>query len=160
MVPAGETASSAFVIGCDVGVVGRWLRLLLGLVSASAIAWDLVVLGRSSVVPVVAVALFFTLALGVYMAAYRLLARTTPWIRTMLLIGPLVAVLALDLGPTTLRHGLVLYIAVSLIVTFFLRYGGCEIVAIPTFIFGNRYPVYCPVNVVDVVERDLRTKTR
>ena len=156
--PAGERVSSAFVIGCDVGVVGRWLRLLLGLVSASAIAWDLLVLGRSSVMQVVAVGLFFTLALGVYTAAYRLLARTTTWIRTTLLIGPLVAVLALNLGPATFRQALVLYIAVSLIVTFYLRYGGCENVAIPTFILGNRYPVYCPVNVVDVVERDLRGK--
>ena len=45
-------------------------------------------------------------------------------------------------------------------VALFFTHGGCEIVAIPTFIFGNRYAVYCPVNVVDVVERDLRTKAR
>jgi hypothetical protein len=34
-----------------------------------------------------------------------------------------------------------------------MRYGGCEVVAVPSLLFGKRYVVYCPYNVIDVVEK-------
>ncbi len=56
-------------------------------------------------------------------------------------------------GLATLIVGLLgLYIGVSLIFSFFIRYGGCEVMSIPGLIFGTRYTVYCPLNVVDAVE--------
>ena len=46
-----------------------------------------------------------------------------------------------------------IYLGVSLIFSFFMRYGGCEVMSIPGQIFGSRHTVYCPLNVVDAVEK-------
>ena len=42
---------------------------------------------------------------------------------------------------------------IGAIVSFFMRYGGCEVLSIPGLVFGTRYTVYCPLNAVDVVEK-------
>jgi hypothetical protein len=52
-----------------------------------------------------------------------------------------------------LHHALLLYVGVSLIFSFFMRYGGCEVMSIPGLVFGSRHTVYCPLNVVDAVEK-------
>ena len=36
---------------------------------------------------------------------------------------------------------------------FIMSYGGCEVIAIPSLIFGQRYVVYCPWNAVDLVDK-------
>jgi hypothetical protein len=40
-----------------------------------------------------------------------------------------------------------------LIFNFAMSYGGCEVMAIPSLIFGRRYIIYCPWNVVDAVDK-------
>jgi hypothetical protein len=154
-----------FTIGREVGLVGRWLRLILGTVFIASVAWNLLVLRLASIAVLAEVALYFALSLAVYTAAYhllgeRILARLNPWIGAALFVGPPLAVALLQLGPVPFRQGLTLYVGVSLIITFFLHYGGCEVVSIPMLILGRRYTVYCPLNAVDLVERRLRTKAR
>jgi hypothetical protein len=58
-----------------------------------------------------------------------------------------------DLGPPTFQIGINAYVGISLIVASFMRYGGCEVVAVASLLFGKRYVVYCPYNVIDVVEK-------
>lgn len=58
-----------------------------------------------------------------------------PWGSTLLLVAPPLIVLGTTSpGLDAIRLGVILYIAVSLIVLFFIRYGGCEVVALPTLI--------------------------
>ena len=55
----------------------------------------------------------------------------------------------LPLSPTV---GYNLYIGVSLLVQAAIRYGGCEVLGIPTLFLRRRYAVYCVFNATDVVE--------
>ena len=108
-------------------------------------------------------ALYFVATLGAYTAAEvllgeRLLSKASAWPRTAILLGPLVVILALDLGPHVFHHALLLYIGVSLIFSFFMRYGGCEVMSIPGLLFQTRHTVYCPLNAVDVVEKALANR--
>lgn len=150
----------AFILGRNTGPIGRWVRLIAGilLIAFGAWEWKLVTDPRSfafyGVVALTLVALF-----GVYLAAgallgERLFARVDPWVSTVILVAPPVIILvttspALD----AIRLGVILYIAVSLIALFFIRYGGCEVVALPTLILRRQHTVYCPWNVVDAMEQ-------
>jgi hypothetical protein len=58
----------------------------------------------------------------------------------------------LSLGPPEFKLALALFIAISLTFNFIVSYGGCEVMAIPSLIFRKRYVVYCPWNVIDVVD--------
>ena len=90
---------------------------------------------------------------GEFLLGERLLSKIGAWLRTAILLGPLVVIFAFPLGPHVLHHALMLYIGVSLIFSFFMRYGGCEVMSIPALIFGSRHTVCCPLNVVDAVEK-------
>ncbi len=103
-------------------------------------------------------ALYFVATLSAYTAAEfflgeRLLVKVNAWLRTVILLGPLVVIFALQLGPHVFHHALLFYVGVSLIFSFFMRYGGCEVMSIPGLIFRSRHTVYCPLNVVDAVEK-------
>jgi hypothetical protein len=103
-------------------------------------------------------AAYFVLSLAVYAIAFyalrdRILARMNPWVGTAILLTPVLVVLVFDLGPPAFQISINAYVAASLILASFMRYGGCEVVAIPSLLFGRRYVVYCPYNVIDVVEK-------
>jgi hypothetical protein len=156
MTEARESGAT-FVLGRDVGSVGRWLRLIVGVCLLGSILWDVIAdappLGFYG-----ATAMYFVVVTGVYFVAYYLLgegffARANAWINTLILVGPPVVVFVLDLGPDAFQVGLWFYVAVSLLVTFVMSYGGCEVVGIPSLILGRKYPVYCPLNAVDAVEK-------
>jgi hypothetical protein len=103
-------------------------------------------------------AFYFVLSLMVYTVAFyalreSVLARMNPWIGTAILLTPVLVVLMFDLGPPAFQIGINAYVGTSLIVASFMRYGGCEVVAVPSLLFGKRYVVYCPYNVIDVVEK-------
>ena len=159
------TKQSFGKLGRDVGVVGRWFRLIAG----GALAGYVVVhaVRVPSITGLTELALYFVVTLGAYTAAtyllgQRLLARSNAWLGTVILLGPLAVIFALRLGPQMFHHALLLYIGVSLIFSFFMRYGGCEVMSIPSLLFGTRYTVYCPLNAVDVVEKaaaSRRTRT-
>jgi hypothetical protein len=149
--------ASTFVLGRDAGRLGRGLRLIVGVLLLSGILWDVM----ADAPPrgfYGATALYFVVVTGVYFVAHYLLgegvfARVNPWISTLILIGPPVAVFVLDLGPDVFQVGLWLYVAASLIANFFASYGGCEIVGFPSLLLGRKYTVYCPINAVDVVDK-------
>ncbi len=150
------TENSYGELGRDVGVVGRWFRLAVGGTLSGYVFYHMA--HSSSANEVLELTLYFVATLTAYMAAQyflgeRLLAKVNAWLRTVILLGPLAVIFALQLGPQVFHHALVLYFGLSLIVSFFIRYGGCEVMSIPSLIFGTRYTVYCPLNVVDVVEK-------
>ncbi|HEX9595849.1 MAG TPA: DUF6410 domain-containing protein [Anaerolineales bacterium] len=147
-----------FTLGLNAGVVGRWVRLVVGaLLPLAGIGYEL---ARQPPSPRFygATALCFIIVFGVYLAAHyflgeRLFARTNPWVATSLLVGPVVLVYLFDIGPSAFHLALALYIAISLIFNFVMSYGGCEVLAIPSLIFRRKYVVYCPWNAVDAVEK-------
>ncbi len=152
------SARSYGKLGRDVGVVGRWLRLIVGGSLSGYVLYHAAL--ASPATEVVELALYFAATLSAYTAAEfllgeRLLSKVGAWPRTAILLGPLVVIFALQLGPHVLHHALVLYFGVSLIFSFFMRYGGCEVMSIPGLLFGRRHTVYCPLNVVDAVEKAL-----
>ncbi len=151
-------AQSRFTLGLDAGLLGRWTRLILGgIVPLVTIARQLLT-QEPSLSFYGATVLYFLAIFVVYLAAHyflgeRLLARTNPWIGTIILVGPPTVALILRLGPDAFQLALALYIAISLIFNFIMSYGGCEVMAIPSLIFRCRYVVYCPWNAVDVVDK-------
>ncbi len=149
---------SAFTLGLDAGLFGRWARLVLGALVPLIVIVRQLVTQPPSLGFYGATALYFIAALVLYLAAHyflgeRLFARVNPWITTLILVGPPVVVLVLGLGPEAFQLGTALYIAVSLIFNFAMGYGGCEVAAIPSLILGRRYVIYCPWNAVDVVDK-------
>ena len=151
-----RTEQSFGKLGRDVGMVGRWLRLIVGGGLSGAVLYHAA--QASSMSEVAELALYFVAALSAYTAGEfllgeRLLSRVNAWTRTAILLGPLVVIFAFQLGPDVFRQAILLYFGVSLIFSFFMRYGGCEVMSIPSLIFGTRHTVYCPLNVVDAVEK-------
>ncbi len=57
--------------------------------------------------------------------------------------------------PVPFRFGLALYIGTGLLVNVFTNYGGCEVLAFQSLIFGRWYKVYCPINVLDAAENSV-----
>jgi hypothetical protein len=45
-----------------------------------------------------------------------------------------------------------MYVAASAILAAAMSYGGCEVVALPALLFKRRHVVYCPYNIIDVME--------
>ncbi|MGH6918539.1 MAG: DUF6410 domain-containing protein [Geminicoccaceae bacterium] len=152
------TSASQFgEIGLDLGLVGRSARLLLGTAMIAGILYDLAV-SHPPAMFLAQAAAYFVLSLVVYALAFhalrdRVLARMNPWVGTAILLTPVLAVLMFGLGPPAFQIGINAYVGLSLLLASFMRYGGCEVVAVPSLLLGKRYVVYCPYNVIDVVEK-------
>ena len=82
-----------------------------------------------------------------------MLGRMSPWVGTVLLVGPAVVVPGISALPAALRLGMVAYVSASLLLNAARNYGGCEVLALPSLLFRRWYTVYCPLNVIDAVER-------
>ena len=150
--------TSDFTIGLDARLVGRISRLILGGLLPLIVIIRELVLSRVSLEFLSVAGLYFVAIFAIYMAAHyflgeRLLARTNPWVGTLILVGPPSLALMLGLGPSTFQVGLAVYISISLIFNFVISYGGCEVMAIPSLLFRRKYVVYCPWNVVDIAEK-------
>ena len=147
--------TSSFVLGHDLSAIGKWSRLILG------VGGVLMVAARAFEVGVVAeTALYVVLIAGAYLVAHRVLGewvlgRMNPWVGTILLVGPAVVIPGLPMLPVALRLGMVAYFSASLFVNARMNYGGCEVLALPSLLFRRWYTVYCPLNVIDAVERRL-----
>jgi hypothetical protein len=158
-------------VGYDVGRVGRWSRFGYGLlVAVGATASTLLSPGRTAELGsfLLQVALFFGAITLVYLGVYwllgeRVFARANPWLNTLILVGPALAlswwnltlrpVLGVAL-PAPLTLAMLIYIGLSLVLEAWIRYGGCEVVALPILVFRRRYVTYCvPVVLVDTAER-------
>ena len=151
-----------FTIGRGIGPVGRWLRLLLGLyfliflilnplylnpVPPEAIAaFALSVVGYTLLIAAIYFAVF-------YLTGELVLSRANPWTGTLIFVGIPTALALLGFLPQPIAMAFGLYISGSLILIFFMRYGGCEVVALPSVLLNRRFTMYCPLNAVDAVER-------
>ncbi len=145
--------SQGFTLGHDLLAVGKWSRLVLGVLG---VLWA----GAASVQTgvVLETALYVVAIAAAYLAAHRLLGervlgRMNPWVGTVLLVGPAVAVPGISALPAALRLGMVAYFSASLLLNAAKNYGGCEVLALPSLLFRRWYTVYCPLNVIDVVEK-------
>ena len=153
----------SMVIGRDLLPAGRVVRLLAGVLLVLAAASAVPHLGAPSAALLGQVALAFLLTAVAYttlawVLGERLLARVDPWLAAIALVAP--ATLLLFFLPLSATVGYNLYIGVSLLVQAAIRYGGCEILGIPTLLLRRRYTVYCVFNAADLVERRLRGRAR
>ncbi len=145
--------SSSFVLGHDLRAVGKWSRIILGVLGvlwAVARALDAGMLAETGL---------YVLVIGAaYLAAHRLLGGwvlggMNPWVGTILLVGPAIVIPGMPMLPLALRVGMIAYFSASLLLNAAKNYGGCEVLALPSLLFGRWYTVYCPLNVIDAVER-------
>jgi len=100
----------------------------------------------------------------------RLFATANPWLDTAILVGPafVTAWWQFAIGPITairlptgLSLAMGLYVGISLILQWHIRYGGCEVVAIPILLFKKRYITYCiPLVAADAVEKAIVDRTK
>jgi hypothetical protein len=153
--------AAEITIGRDLGPVGRWVRVVLGLLGFSYGVGGLVA-GDAEPLPTAG----FVLALAAYylllhwLLGERMFARANPWFGTALVFGSL-AVFTLPFAPAPLHHAVGLYIGAALLLTAAIGYGGCEVAAPGTWLLRRRYVLYCPYNAIDAAERPLhRLATR
>ncbi len=162
-------------VGWDVGIVGRWSRLLIAVTATSLVVSDLVgAFHTHSLRTNVLTGLFFVGFVLVYFAAYLLVIERvkdmSPWIPTMIFVFPAMYFMSNGVFvPLELRFGhligmpyvnhpmmlaMVLYAGVSIAVQFFTKYGGCEVIAIQNLVYRKRCLSYCvPLLPLDVAEK-------
>lgn len=147
-----------WTIGRDMGLIGRLVRLLAGILPLLLVVRSLFAAPASERLALAAGLLLTLILVGaVYLGVFYLLrerwpGRYTPWLPTVIFYGPVFVVAIADLGPLAFQLGLSLYIALSLLVAVAIDYGGCEMVALPSLLLKRRHVVYCPWNAIDVVE--------
>jgi len=145
-------------IGLDLWPFGRVVRVVSGLLAVaagvSALASHDGNLGADIALTAVYVAglTAFYLLLHRFLGE-RVLARTDRFLVPVIVIGPLVL---LGVLPYPMHAAIGFYLGASLILTAAIGYGGCELLSLPTLLFGRRYVAYCPFNIVDAAERPLR----
>ena len=97
-------------------------------------------------------ALVATYIVAFYFMGELLLSKMKPWTGTMFFLGLPTAIGMLGYMPQPIQVAFGIYVEFSLILIFFMRYGGCEVVALPSLLMGKRYTMYCPYNAIDAVE--------
>ncbi len=148
------------MIGRNTTTLGRWVRLLGGLLLVLFAGLSMISItdradARGVLVSFVVILIVYELA---YLALEKpLLARMNPWLNALVLVAPALVILLVPVFPTALRVGMVLYLGVTSILNAVIRYGGCEVLALPTLIHKRQYDVYCPTNVIDLAEQAVRT---
>ena len=162
-------------VGWDVGRVGRWFRLMMGILVTYLVLFDF--LGGAhahSLRTNVLTGLFFVGFVLAYLAAYLLIIERikdkSPWIPTVIFVFPAMYFIANGMMvPSELSFGsligmpyvdhpltlaMLLYVGVSLPVQFFTKYGGCEVIAIQNLIYRKRCLSYCvPLLPLDMAEK-------
>lgn len=158
----GKHEDGLFVIGDGVGIVGRWSRLFFGLNSMIYFVLNPILLNPIPKEELIDFAINRSFALAGVMVVYiivfhffgRLLfARLSPWAGTAVFLGLPTLLFILGVMPEWAGMAFGMYIGLSLVLTFFMKYGGCEVVALPSMLLGQRYTMYCPLNAIDAVER-------
>ena len=166
-----HTRRSSFgTVGLDVGFVGRWSRLVWGLLILTPIVYD--VSTRSDLLGsgdfYLQAALYLVGITAAYVLVYwalgeRFFATANPWVNTAILVGPafMVAWWPILFAPVTgieipeaLALGMGIYVGISFILQWRIGYGGCEVVSIPIILLRRRYVTYCiPLVALDAVEK-------
>lgn len=165
-------------VGRDVGIVGRWFRLLMGLVITFFVLLDF--FGGThthSLTTNALVVLFFVGFVLAYQAGYLLIADKvkdkSPWIPTIIFVLPAMYFSTINaffvpyelsfgylIGMPFINHpitiAMLLYIGVSFPVQFFTKYGGCEVIAIQNLVYKKNYSSYCvPLLPLDILEKTI-----
>jgi hypothetical protein len=161
-------------VGLDVGPIGRWSRLVMMAALLAPIIIDLSqdfdisrspsFLGVSALYLVGIAAVYTTVY---YLLGDRLLARANPWLNTLIFVGPawVIAWWNIAIAPATglslpsaLGLAMIVYVGISLLLQWKIKYGGCEVVSLPIILFKRRYVTYCiPLVAVDATEKELVT---
>ncbi len=150
------TTQVPFTIGRDSTSCGRWVRLILGLLFIVTVGLSTISLtDRVDVLPLL---VSFLGILVVYYIGYLalekpLLAHGNPWLNALVFVVPALVIVVVPVFPAALRAGMTLYWGVMLVLNSLMRYGGCEVLALPTLVYKRRYDVYCPTNILDAAEQ-------
>jgi|SRR5690242_12227229 uncharacterized protein DUF6410 len=157
--------ASDFVVGRDLGQVGRLVRVLAGLLNLAAALSVLSFMRPITPADLAQVGLAAAVTAAVYTVAVatlgqQLLPRIDPWLAALLLVLPLAVLFLLPFTPDWITVGAFLFIAISQFVQAAIGYGGCEIVGIPTLVLRKRHTIYCALNGADIVERWLQARPR
>ncbi len=157
------TNNGMFEIGYDIGSFGRWFRLYMGFLLISLLLFinpfvSSTIASDGMLRVAAELGGYIILWVGIYMAAFHFLAKflcekVHPWVATAVFLGPPLVLIVMGIIPPMFATAFGIYVGLSFIVMFAIRYGGCEVVAIPTLVLKQRYTVYCPLNAIDVVER-------
>ncbi|TAN02437.1 MAG: hypothetical protein EPN36_16730 [Rhodanobacteraceae bacterium] len=157
-----EGRDEPFIIGQGIGPVGRWLRLFLGVYFLIFLVLNPLYLHPLSPRALPAFALtvggYFLLLVALHFIVFFLisgpiLSKLNPWAGTAVFVGIPTVPALLGLYPQTVQVAFGFYVGISLVLLFFMRYGGCEVVAIPSLLLKRRFPIYCPYNAIDAIER-------
>ncbi len=136
--------------------VGRIARLLMGgLLTIHVPASHLVGASPSLTARVAGVVLGLTVF---YMLVHLLISKfvptINPWVGALLAVTPVLLVFLM--GGPPVRHGVVLFLGVSLLFTGIRGDGGCEVMTLPGMILGKRTHLVCIVlSPLDWVEEKL-----
>ncbi len=164
------TATSKYgTLGLNIGVAGIASRVLLAAFYLISIPLSILTSGlslSSLSLFLVFVGVSFAGIAAAYTATYYLLGsrlgRWNPWVNTAIFVGPAWFVLIwggigsfIGLAlPAAFVAAMGIYVAISFILQSKMKYGGCEVVAVPILLVKRRYPTYCiPLVAVDVVEK-------
>lgn len=166
-----ESRSRFGTLGLDVGVFGRWSRLVLGLMLLAPIVFAVITSDRLDSGEFYLQATLYLVGItAAYVLVYwafgeRFFATANPWVNTAIFVGPafMVGWWPILFAPATgveLPKALILamgvYIGVSFILQWRIGYGGCEVVSIPIILLRRRYVTYCiPLIALDAVEKKI-----
>ena len=166
-----ESRSRFGTLGLDVGVFGRWSRLVWGLMLLAPIVFAVITSDRLDSGEFYLQATLYLVGItAAYVLVYwafgeRFFATANPWVNTAIFVGPAFTVgwWPILVAPATgveLPEALVLamgvYIGVSFILQWRIGYGGCEVVSIPIILLRRRYVTYCiPLIALDAVEKKI-----
>lgn len=174
-----ETEKTKYgTLGLDVGFVGRWSRLIWGLLILLPTTTNILLnfSPSSESFRFYGLVLFYLAAItlaytGVYwfLGERGILQKLNPWVSTAIFVLPAVElawwdiIIAPIIGirlPLALSVAMFIYIGISFILQWRIKYGGCEVVSIPIIFFRERYPTYCiPLIALDAVEKAVVDRT-
>ena len=175
------------ILGLDVGSFGRWIRLFVGILylipitlsilfdpETLSILTETIKISTNVISFYITMIIYFVIIIFLYIFVYKVFgnlvfAKNNVWINTLIFVGPILVVGYWNIltgpfsnikVPLPLVSASTIYIAMSLILEWKLKYGGCEVVSLPIILFKKRYKTYCiPIVAVDVIEKTLVDKS-
>ncbi len=167
------------VVGVNVGSVGRWTRFALGILVMLLVTQDFLSATHThSATSYLLILLSFVGITGIYTLGHVLLGDKlrgkSAWWGTLIFVVPVMFLLISPAFDSKLQVGylfnfpalnhpfqlaLMAYIGISFFFQWRARYGGCEVVTIPNFIFRKDYGSYCvPLLPLDIIEKAIVDK--
>ena len=162
------------VVGVNVGSVGRWTRFVLGILMLLFVATDFFPATHAhSLASFLMMILSFAAILGIYTLGHvligdRLSGRSAWWGTLIFVVPAMFLIIAPEFNPRLqvgyllnlpglnhpFRLALFTYIGLSFFFQWRAKYGGCEVVTIPNFLFKKNYGSYCvPLLPLDAAEK-------